>query len=993
MNGNVRPDLLRQGPPPTTMLTMNPSFIPNMQQSGQQPMPGPHLGLGQSSNAGNPGMMLNNAPGGMNPQQRYLVQSGPDVRQQRPMQMRPGGQPGPMMMGPSGGPVPGGAGGPHMVGMPHSQPMGGFNPNMMNQPQGNMAVRRVSSQPQMGSGGGGPVVVNNNMGIPSGIRPMPQNMPHHLRMQTAEQIRMQGGQPPHMPNQMTPDMPMRQGGNPGMQGRTNSTQLMNSLSQPPSMQHPIGPHPNQFQNSVQHPPQIPSPRPGSLPHTPSINMTAPASHTPVNRPDDPMSFMSYPNPQFQPSQHTPRSSSGQFTPFVPSSTPPSMGEMQQPIPSGLVTPGTGNRQSFHLTPAQQYEQMNVNSTSPGAFPHFDMPPPANRPPSRLNPHTPLTQPQMTHHSPHASDSIMGPPQRPQSQPQRPPSQQAQILTPRSAHPQLPSGPPTHPARPGTGMAPPMAPQPGPSQMQGPGPAPGPTSHMQIAPRPPPQASVGPVPPQSSAAPGSTAPSDTPPATAAIPRQPPTPPVQVGQGQGLIRLLQFSAVLAAENKAQKLQLSWWSDLIKEYFTPKAMMKFTLWKDNQRTEAKPFEIGIPILPRFFLVTTQSGVKSMTLSLDGARERIYGSGHSTVECINAIWTYKYNNGYTVTLRGPMTVHVVVTAVTPPGSTPSAPTSGQGQQQQPPSNVALKFEDFQFDANTHEKYVVLDEIKGPRTIESPGIMNATPMGNSASGSLQRQQLDDERKKWDEPRVTIERASIPGEPVNAFGIPQATMRCLELAESVSSMADLITYSRENDLGPLGERFVILCVYQFLKYAIEALVKFASNLREMQLFNSPPSVLPPPMMNGPVGPFGTMHSNPSNVPITPAVTLYSSAPPSVTNPSGTLNNTHVNHAPTPTGTTASPQNAPPSASNSPQKQHKTIPQQTPGASSSSSAPAASPAVSSGGTTNTPAISNASLKRKQAGETASPATATDSQPPAKRQTRRRRTTNTNSGGGG
>jgi len=78
---------------------------------------------------------------------------------------------------------------------------------------------------------------------------------------------------------------------------------------------------------------------------------------------------------------------------------------------------------------------------------------------------------------------------------------------------------------------------------------------------------------------------------------------IGQGQALIRLLQFSGVLASESRTvrlneflynfelginflQKLQLSWWSDLIKEYFTPKAVMKLTLWKDNQRNEAKPF-----------------------------------------------------------------------------------------------------------------------------------------------------------------------------------------------------------------------------------------------------------------------------------------------------------------------------------------------------------------------------------------------------------------------
>lgn len=81
---------------------------------------------------------------------------------------------------------------------------------------------------------------------------------------------------------------------------------------------------------------------------------------------------------------------------------------------------------------------------------------------------------------------------------------------------------------------------------------------------------------------------------------------LGNGQGLTRLLQFSGNLSNENKTvsrgvvlfmsscvdrifhwlQKLQLSWWNDLIKEYFTPKAVMKFTLWKDNQRNEAKPF-----------------------------------------------------------------------------------------------------------------------------------------------------------------------------------------------------------------------------------------------------------------------------------------------------------------------------------------------------------------------------------------------------------------------
>lgn len=159
-------------------------------------------------------------------------------------------------------------------------------------------------------------------------------------------------------------------------------------------------------------------------------------------------------------------------------------------------------------------------------------------------------------------------------------------------------------------------------------------------------------------------------------------------------------------------------------------------------------------------------MTLSLDGARERPHSAGHSIVECVGAVWTYKYNNGYTVVLRGPLTVHLVLTPAYPPGTVPPP--------QKPP--YMLKFEEFVFDANSHEKYIALDSIMGTRVAGSPKmsrIRNSTPTPNGSSSQHQHQLEED--KKWEEPRITIERASIPGEPVNAFGIPQATMRCLEV--------------------------------------------------------------------------------------------------------------------------------------------------------------------------------------------------------------------------
>lgn len=72
-------------------------------------------------------------------------------------------------------------------------------------------------------------------------------------------------------------------------------------------------------------------------------------------------------------------------------------------------------------------------------------------------------------------------------------------------------------------------------------------------------------------------------------------------------------------------------------------------------------------------------------------------------------------------------------------------------------------------------------------------------SSQMQSQQQQQNSPQWEEPRVLISQGFIPGEPVNAFGIPQATMRCLELAESVAQMTELIAFSRKEELGPLGE--------------------------------------------------------------------------------------------------------------------------------------------------------------------------------------------------
>ncbi|KAF7964420.1 hypothetical protein HWV62_8251, partial [Athelia sp. TMB] len=419
-------------------------------------------------------------------------------------------------------------------------------------------------------------------------------------------------------------------------------------------------------------------------------------------------------------------------PFVPSSSPSNHGDM--PL---MSTPAHNRSGGYQMTPAQQLQQ---NGSENFGSSHFGMPPPnvANvppRPPSNLS-GTPGPQHQPIHH---ASPGDHMSPQRQQSQPPRPPSQSG---TPRNPQPQLP----------------PTAGRAGPPMIQ---PQSASGHPLPIAPRPP-----QPVPPIAGPSGLTAAP------LMGAEGQPGSGPARptnaantypLGLGQGLTRLLQFSGILAGENK-QRLSLAYWDALVKEYFANNAVMKFTLWRDNQRNEAKPFDIGVPILPRFFLVTAQSGVKSMSLSLDGARERLISQNHAVVECVTAAWTYKYTNGYTVTLRGPLTAHIILV--------PNTARNQPGVQSSTP--FTLKFDTLDFGANFHDKSISLESIMGLRNPESsppktPHQRNVpTPNSNSGPPSI------DDDKKWEEPRITIDHASIPGEPVNAFGIPQATMRCLE---------------------------------------------------------------------------------------------------------------------------------------------------------------------------------------------------------------------------
>ena len=80
-------------------------------------------------------------------------------------------------------------------------------------------------------------------------------------------------------------------------------------------------------------------------------------------------------------------------------------------------------------------------------------------------------------------------------------------------------------------------------------------------------------------------------------------------------------------------------------------------------------------------------------------------------------------------------------------------------PSTFILKFDHIQFDSNVYKKRVAVDVIGGNR-LDTNNIQQFRDASTPTS-------------------IIYECAFVPVDPMDVFGIPQATMRCLEVGSPI----------------------------------------------------------------------------------------------------------------------------------------------------------------------------------------------------------------------
>jgi hypothetical protein len=204
-------------------------------------------------------------------------------------------------------------------------------------------------------------------------------------------------------------------------------------------------------------------------------------------------------------------------------------------------------------------------------------------------------------------------------------------------------------------------------------------------------------------------------------------------------------------------------------------------------------------------------MFFTFDALSERVDPTGGRVTLEGSASWTSKYQNGYVVVLKGPLLASLVLVPV----ATPGPAVANQ------PQSLSWRMDHLSFDALSCEKSVLIETVVGPSGSQDArfggpdAALPGTPVTGMTNGSAPSREDDDPTPV----PVKIEHAWVPGDPCNAFGIPQATMRCLEvcvdavprpdtkpqlrlmqfeqqLAESVDGMSMLIEHSVLTKMGP-----------------------------------------------------------------------------------------------------------------------------------------------------------------------------------------------------
>eukprot|EP00128_Syssomonas_multiformis_P005180 Colp12_sorted_trinity150504_noHs@27277 len=226
----------------------------------------------------------------------------------------------------------------------------------------------------------------------------------------------------------------------------------------------------------------------------------------------------------------------------------------------------------------------------------------------------------------------------------------------------------------------------------------------------------------------------------------------------LRLLLFNEYLSRHPEDNSIE--WWLWFVGEFFSENGVMKYSLW-NAEFQENRAFELTTALLARFYKNNFDSGVEEMSLTLENPREYTLPNGYMMVDCSRAAINYLFDQQSLVVCTG----HLRVTFT---------------------SNCKMLV--WEFHTKRHREYIPRDLVVA--------------------------QSESQRQNGQGPENGFQ---LPESPVNEFGITVRTMRCLQIAEVVCHMKDLIKHTTLTGMGhwnpskTMLKRFSKLAVWKVIE--------------------------------------------------------------------------------------------------------------------------------------------------------------------------------------
>ncbi|KAJ5093713.1 Transcriptional activator ptaB [Penicillium angulare] len=218
-----------------------------------------------------------------------------------------------------------------------------------------------------------------------------------------------------------------------------------------------------------------------------------------------------------------------------------------------------------------------------------------------------------------------------------------------------------------------------------------------------------------------------------------------QNSGVMILNSYAEHLSGfSSRGEAADLSYWSTFVDRFFSPAGVLRQGVF--NNLTGAKQFEILTPALARYYLTQFKSGIRHIQMIVEAAREQESSSGH-VVESPRTSFIYWFSNDTQVFTHGNLRAHF---------------------------DLNNKIEMLNITVTSHNEYIprqLLQSLEPQEQKQSPKV------AKSAAKRAQKQG---------------QSISLPESMVNANGIPTAVTQFLEVAETMSQMQMLFTFSNQN---------------------------------------------------------------------------------------------------------------------------------------------------------------------------------------------------------